>query len=212
MRSRAQPPLAAVNGHLPMMPAGHTFGVTMFPGLLRAEAEQHLRVTAEPGRMMQWLTDSRRPEQEWRRRLEQRADISDARADHLPDGRLRCGYELSDDRHVWRVTSEDVTVTENAIQRVHRAQLVRPPAIPVRWTITEHISVEPAENGTDFTVHAEGRMAGLSRLLHVLGYRDTTTADRLGELARLHADQIAAAVAGQFAGPPGPDEDADIAG
>ncbi len=67
-------------------------------------------------------------------------------------------------------------------------------------------------NGTDITVRALGRMAGPSRLLHLLGHRDTTTAHRLTELARLQADQTAAAIAAVFARPLGPVEAADSAG
>jgi hypothetical protein len=84
--------------------------------------------------------------------------------------------------------------------------------MPVRWVIAERITVEPAAHGTDLTVRTLGRMAGPSRLLHLLGYRDTMTARRLAELARLQADQKASAIAAHFAGPPGPAETADSAG
>jgi hypothetical protein len=113
---------------------------------------------------------------------------------------------------VWRFTSEDVAVTENTIELVHRGQLARPRAIPVHWVITERITAEPAGNGTDLTVRALGRMAGPSRLLHLLGHRDTMTARRLAELTRLQANQTSSAIAAHFAGPPGPAETADSAG
>jgi hypothetical protein len=72
--------------------------------------------------------------------------------------------------------------------------------------------VEPAVNGADVTVRALGRMEGPSRLLHLLGHRDTMTARRLAELARLQADQTGSAIAAYFARPPGPVEAADSAG
>ncbi len=101
---------------------------------------RQLRVTADAQRIMKWLADSGRREREWRRRVEQRVDIRDPRADRLPDGGLRCRYEWADGRRVWRFTTEDVAVTENTIERVHRGQLARPRAMPVRWVITERIS------------------------------------------------------------------------
>jgi hypothetical protein len=70
--------------------------------------------------------------------------------------------------------------------------------MPVRWVITESISVEPAVNGTDLTVRALGRMAGPSRLLQLLCHRDTMTAHRLAELARLQADQTAFVIAARL--------------
>jgi hypothetical protein len=187
-------------------------GVTWFPGLRRAGAMRQLRVTADAQQMMAWLTDSGRREREWRRLVEQRADIRDPHADRQADGGLRYRYEWLDGRTVWRFTIEDVAVTGNTIERVHRGQLVRPRAMPVRWVITERISVEAAVHGTDITVRALGRMAGPSRLLHLLGHRDTMTADRLAELARLQADRTGSAIAAVFARPPGPVEAADSAG
>jgi hypothetical protein len=157
-------------------------------------------------------TDSGRLERQWRRLVEQRADIRDPRADRLPHGRLRYRYEWLDGRRVWRFTTEDVAVTENTIERVHRGQLASPRVMPVRWVITERICVEPAGTGTDITVRALGRMTGPSRLLHLLGYCDTMTARRLAELARLQADQTVSVIAAHFARPPGPVEAADGAG
>jgi hypothetical protein len=186
--------------------------VTWFPGLRRAGAIRQLRMTADAQRVMAWLTDAGRRERDWRRRVEQRADIRDAHADPLPGGGLRYRYEWLDGPRVWRFTSEAVAVTENTIELVHRGQLARPRTMPVRWVVTERITAEPAANGTDLTVRALGRMAGPSRLLHLLGYRDTMTARRLAELARLQADQTASAIAAHFAGPPGPAEIADSAG
>jgi hypothetical protein len=117
-----------------------------------------------------------------------------------------------DGPRVWRFTSEAVALTGNTIELVHCGQLARPRAMPVRWVITERITVEPAGSGTDLTVRALGRMAGPSRLLHLLGHRDTMTARRLAEVARLQADQTASAIAAHFASLPGPVEAADSAG
>jgi hypothetical protein len=162
--------------------------------------------------MMEWLTDSGRREREWRRCVEQRADIRDTRADRLPHGGLRCRYEWADGRRVWRFRTEDVAVTGNTIELVHCGQLAWPRAMPVRWVISERICVESAGTGTDITVRALGRMEGPSRLLHLLGHRDTTTARRLAELTRLQADQTVSVTAAHFARPPGPVEAADGAG
>src|SRR5258708_2002760 len=74
--------------------------------------------------------------------------------------------------------------------------------MPVGWVIHERTGIESAVEGTDITVRVLGRMAGLSRVLHLLGYRDTTTARRLTELAGLQADLTASAIAATFARPP----------
>ena len=151
---------------------------------------------------MQRLTDSDRREREWRRQVEQREDIHQVRADRLANGGLRCRYEWVRGRLVWRFTTEDVAVTENMIERVHRGELARPRVVPVRWIIHECITMEPAVNETAITVRVLGRMAGLSRVLYLLGYRDTATAWKLTELARSQADLTAAATAAHFARPP----------
>jgi hypothetical protein len=68
-------------------------------------------------------------------------------------------------RLVWRFTTEDIAVTENMIERVHRGELARPRVVPVRWIIHERITIEPTVNETGITVRVLGRMAGLSRAL-----------------------------------------------
>ncbi len=75
------------------MPVADTCGRDLVSGLRRARAVRQLRVTADAQRVMEWLSDSGRREREWRRRVEQREDIGDLRADRLPDGGLRCRYE-----------------------------------------------------------------------------------------------------------------------
>lgn len=120
------------------------------------------------------------------------------RVEQLPDGQLRWRYDWTDGRRVWRFTTEDVAATEVAIEHVYHASLAGPRAVPVRWRMNERISVEPAANGTDVTVRVLGRMTGASRVLHVLGHRDTATTARLAEMARLHADQTASAIAAHF--------------
>jgi hypothetical protein len=162
---------------------------------------RQLRVPADVGQVMQRLTDSDRREREWQRRVEQREDIREPSADRLPHGGLRCRYEWVHGRLVWRFTTEDVAVTENMIERIHRGKLARPRVMPVRWIIHERITIEPAVNETGITVHMLGRMAGMSRVLHLLGYRDTATARRLTELARLQADLTTSVIAAHFARP-----------
>lgn len=173
-----------------------------FPGLRRCGAVRQLRVPADAGQVMQRLTDSGRREREWRRQVEQREDIREPRVGHLPNRGLRCRYEWVHGRLVWRFTTEDVAVTENMIERVHRGELARPRVVPVRWIIHERITIEPAVNETGITVRVLGRMAGLSRVLYLLGYRDTATARRLTALARLQADLTTSAIAAHFARPP----------
>jgi hypothetical protein len=175
--------------------------MTWFPGLRQSGAVRQLRVPAEAGQVRQRLTDSDRREREWRRQVDQREDICEPRADRLANGGLHYRYEWVQGRLVWRFTTEDVAVTENMIERVHRGDLARPRVIPVRWVINERISIEPAVNETDLTVRVLVRMAGLSRVLYRLGYRDTTTAGRLTELARRQADLTSAAIAAHFTTP-----------
>jgi len=78
--------------------------------------------------------------------------------------------------------------------------------------ITERVSAERAEHGTDITVLALGQLAGPIRVLHLLGYGDTITAGRLVDLSRRHAEGTTAAIAALFAAPPGPAAGADRAG
>ena len=176
-------------------------GMTWFPGLRQSGAVRQLRVPADAGQVMRRLTDSDRREREWRRQVDQREDIREPRAGRLPNGGLRCRYEWVHGRLVWRFTTEDVAVTENMIERVHRGELARPRVMPVRWVISERILIEPAVSETGITVRVLARMAGLSSVLYLLGYRDTTTARRLAELARRHADLTTATIAAHFARP-----------
>ncbi len=124
---------------------------------------RHLRVTADVQQVMERLTDSARRERAWLRRAGQREGLRESRVDRLPDGRLRRRYELALGRRVWRVTTEDVAITETTIEVVHRGELAGPRLIPVRWVITECVSAEPAEHGTDITVHALSQMSGPGR-------------------------------------------------
>ncbi len=168
------PSPAAVSNREPLAPAGSLAanhrrrwrslailaGVTWFPGLRRARVVRHLRVTADVQQVMERLTDSARRERAWLRRAGQREGLRESRVDRLPDGRLRRRYELALGRRVWRVTTEDVAITETTIEVVHRGELAGPRLIPVRWVITECVSAEPAEHGTDITVHALSQMSG----------------------------------------------------
>jgi hypothetical protein len=220
------PSPAAVSNREPLAPAGSVAanhrrrwrslailaGVTWFPGLRRARVVRHLRVTADVQQVMERLTDSARRERAWLRRAGQREGLREPRVDRLPDGRLRRRYELALGRRVWRVTTEDVAMTETTIEVVHRGELAGPRLIPVRWVITERVSAEPAEHGTDITVHALSQMSGPRWVLHLLGYRDTITALWLTDQSCRHAEGTAAAIAALFAAPAGPAAGADSAG
>ncbi|HEX9517293.1 MAG TPA: hypothetical protein VF940_14095 [Streptosporangiaceae bacterium] len=186
--------------------------MTWFPGLRRARVVRPLRVTADVQQVMERLTDSARRERAWLRRAGQREGLRESRVDRLPDGRLRRRYELALGRRVWRVTTEDVAITETTIEVVHRGELAGPRLIPVRWVITECVSAEPAEHGTDITVHALSQMSGPGRVLHLLGYHDTITTRWLTDQSCRHAERTAAAIAALFAAPPGPAAGADSAG
>jgi hypothetical protein len=167
------------------MAVGILAGVTWFPGLRPCRAVRQLRVPADAAQVMGRLTDAGIREREWLRQAGQRADIREPRVGRLPDGGLRYRYEWVQGPLVWRFTAEDLAVTETMIERVHRGELARPRGLPVRWVIRERISVESAVHETGVTVRVLGRMAGLSRVLHLLGYRDTEMARRLTELAGL---------------------------
>jgi len=111
-----------------------------------------------------------------------------------------------------RLTDSDRRAREWRRQVEHRGELARPRVMPVRWVISERISIESAVNETGITVRVMGRMAGLSRVLYLLGYRDTTTARQLTELARLQADLTTSALAAHFAKPPNQAAGADGTG
>ena len=177
--------------------------MTWFPGLRRAQVMRHVRVTADVEQVMERLTDSARRERAWLRRAGLREGIRELRVDRLPDGRLRRCYELAEGRRVWRITSEDVAITEATIEVVHRIDLAgRRLLLPVRLVITERVWAEPAEDGADISVLALGQMAGPRRVLHLLGYRDMITARRLTDQSGRHAEATAAAIAALFAAPP----------
>lgn len=157
--------------------------VMLFPGLRQCAAVRQLRVPAEAPRVMQWLTDPDRREREWRRLVETREDIQQSGAGRLPDGGLRFDQVLRRGNLLLRHTTEDVVNQEHRIDRAHRAQLAGPRMMPLRWVMKERITVESLGDGTSLTVRVRGRLAGLGRALHLLGYRDTTTARRLTEEA-----------------------------
>ena len=176
--------------------------MTWFPGLRRAQVMRHVRVTADVEQVMERLTDSARRERAWLRRAGLREGIRELRVDRLPDGRLRRCYELAEGRRVWRITSEDVAITEATIEVVHRMDLAGRRLLPVRLVITERVWAEPAEDGADISVLALGQMAGPRRVLQLLGYRDMITARRLTDQSGRHAEATAAAIAALFAAPP----------
>jgi hypothetical protein len=173
--------------------------MTLFPGLRQCAAERHLRVLAEASRVMGWLTDPGRREREWLRQVEAQEDIDEPSVARLPNGGLRFDYLFLRRGNVrQRHTTEDVAIQEHRIDRVHRARLTGPRAIPLRWELQQCVTVEPAGEATDVTVRIRGQMAGISRVLHLLGWRDTTTARFLTGEASRGADSFVSAVAAQF--------------
>jgi hypothetical protein len=186
--------------------------VTLFPGMRQCAAVRQLRVPAEAPRVMEWLTDSDRREREWRRLVEAREDIQQSSAGRLPNGGLRFDQVLRRGNLLLRHTTEDVANQEHRIDRTHRAQLAGPRMMPLRWVMKERVTVESLGDGTSITVRVRGRLAGMGRVLHLLGSRDTTTARRLTEEASRRADFRVAGVAAHFTGPHDTDVSADNAG
>ncbi len=69
---------------------------------------------------------------------------------------------------------------------------------PLRWELQQFATVEPAGEATDITVRVQGQMVGIGRVLHLLGWRDTTTARFLTGEASRGADSFVSAVTAQF--------------
>ncbi len=175
--------------------------MTLFPGLRQCAAERYQRVPAEASQVMGWLTDAGRREREWLRQVKAREDIDEPSVARLPNGGLRFDYLFLRRGNVrQRHTTEDVAIQEHRIDRVHRARLTGPRAIPLRWELQQCVTVEPAGEATDITVRVQGQMAGISRVLHLLGWCDTTTARFLTEEASRGADSFVSAVVAQFTG------------
>jgi hypothetical protein len=119
----------------------------------------------------------------------------------LPNGGLCFDYLFLRRGNVrQRHTSEDVVIQEHRIDRVHRGRLSGPCAISLRWELQEFAAVEPAGEATEVTVRVQGQLAGIGRVLHLLGWRDTTTVRFLTEEASRSADSFVSAVAAQFTG------------
>jgi len=186
--------------------------VTLFPGLLRCAAVRQLRVPAEAGRVMEWLTDSGRRERDWRRLVEANEDVQQPGVGRLPNGGLRFDQVLMRGNLLLHLTTEDVAIQRRRIDRSHRAQLAGPRVIPARWVMKERVTVESLGDGTNITVRVWGRMVGLSRVFHLFGYRDTTTARQLTEEGSHRADFRVCGVAAHFTGPHDTDVSADNAG
>ena len=173
--------------------------MTLFPGLRPCVAERQLRVQGDASQVMGWLTDSDRREREWLRQVEAREDIEEPSVARLANGGLRFEYLFLRPGDVrQRHTSEDVAIQERRIDRIHRGRLSGPRAIPLRWELRQVATVEPAGQATGITVRVQGQMVGIGRVLHLLGWRDTTTARFLTEEASRGADAFVSAVAAQF--------------
>ena len=122
----------------------------------------------------------------------------------MPNGGLRFDQVVLQGNRLLRHTTEDVAIVEDRIDRAHRAhvEFARSRAlIPFRWVMQERVTVESLGDETSVTVRVRGRPVGLSRVLHLLGYRDTMIARHLeGEAAR-RTDFRARGVAAHFTGP-----------
>lgn len=150
---------------------------------------------------MRWLTDPDRRKREWQRLVGAREDVQQSSASRLPNGGLLFDQVARRGNLQLRHTTEDVAIQEYRIDRAHRSQLAGPRRMPVRWVMNERVMVEKLAGGTNITVHVQGRMAGMGRVLHLLGYRDTTTTRLLTEEASSRADFRIAGVAAHFTSP-----------
>jgi hypothetical protein len=153
---------------------------------------------------MGWLTDPSRREQEWRRLVEADGSVEQSSASRLANGGVRFDQVVRHGNRLLRHTTEDVAILDDRIDRVHRAHVEFARSrtlIPLRWVMHERVTVESLGDETSVTVRVRGRPVGLSRVLHLLGYRDTMMARHLeGEAAR-RADFRACGVAAYFTGP-----------
>ena len=178
--------------------------VTLFPGLRHYAALRQVRVPADSGRVMEWLTDPDRREREWRRLVAAEDSVQQSSVGRLPNGGLRFDQVVLQGNRLLRHTTEDVAILEDQIDRAHRAHVVFARSrtlIPLRWVMQERVTVESLGDETSVTVRVRGQPAGLSRVLHLLGYRDTMMARHLEEEATRRADFRARGVAAEFTGP-----------
>jgi hypothetical protein len=178
--------------------------VTLFPGLRHYAALRQVRVPADSGRVMGWLTDPDRREREWRRLVEAEDSVQQSSVGRLPNGGLRFDQVVLQGSRLLRHTTEDVAILEDQIDRVHCAHVEFARSrtlIPLRWVMQERVTVESLGDETSVTVRVRGQPAGLSRVLHLLGYRDTTMARHLEEEAARRADFRARGIAAEFTGP-----------
>jgi len=150
---------------------------------------------------MGWLIDPDRREREWRQRVEAEENVQQHSVRRLPDGGLRFDLVLRRGNRLLHLTTEDVGIQGYGIDRAHHAQLSGPRVMPARWVMNERITVESLGDQTDVVVRVWGRMVGMGRVLHLLGYGDTTTARTLTEEASRRADFRVSGLAAHFTSP-----------
>jgi hypothetical protein len=169
------------------------------PGSPRPALRQ-LQVPADAGAVRAWLTDQERRERDWRSRMEVASDIQQSSATRLPNGAMRFESVQARGNVVAQHVIEDITIEDGSITRIMRGQATRRRR-HARWQLTQLITVESLGGTAMVTVMVAGRPAGWSRVRHLLGFSDTTTARILAHESSRWADFVVASVGGHFRRP-----------
>jgi len=169
------------------------------PGSPRPALRQ-LQVPADAWAVRAWLTDQERRERDWRSRSEVASDIQQSSATRLPNGAMRFESVQARGNVVAQHVIEDITIEEGSITRMMRGQATRRHR-HTRWELTQRITVESLGGAATVTVMVTGRPVGWSRVWHLLGFNDTTTARILTDESSRWADFVVASVGGHFRRP-----------
>jgi hypothetical protein len=169
------------------------------PGSPRPALRQ-LQVPADAGTVRAWLADQERRERDWRSRSEVASDIRQSRATWLPNGAMRFESVQARGNVVAQHVIEDISIEEGSITRIMRGQATRRHR-HTRWQLTQRITVESRGGAALVTVMVAGRPVGWSRVWHLLGFNDTTTARILTDQSTRWADFVVDSVGGHFRRP-----------
>src|SRR5215472_2052883 len=163
-------------------------------------ALRKLQVPADAWAVRAWLTNQERRERDWRSRSEVASDIQQSSATRLPNGAMRFESVQARGNVVAQHVIEDITIEEGSITRMMRGQATRRHR-HTRWELTQRITVESLGGAATVTVMVTGRPVGWSRVWHLLGFNDTTTARILTDESSRWADFVVASVGGHFRRP-----------
>jgi hypothetical protein len=169
------------------------------PGSPRPALRQ-LQVPADTQAVMAWLTDQERRERDWRSRIEVAGHVQQSSATRLPNGGMRFESAQARGNVVAQHVTEDITIEHGTITRIMRGQATRRRQHG-GWQLTQRITVESLGGTAMVTVMVAARPVGWSRVWHLLGFSDTTTARNLTDESSRWADFVVASVGGHFRGP-----------